>query len=194
MKKRIEAARRATHVISVLIIICLCKIAIGQDADNNVISDQEYEVINSIFGSKQNGKVTHLYCWTLMDYNYSHYFNKSNLDAIYDRVGLGTTISDEKLEEMLTEEVLSNIRRQIGLHHPIKLDKSKLSKQIKLHKAFKKPSDFAKIKSIGRPIIVGDLAVMKYESLDISSISILQKKGNQWKVIYRFEEWLSLQD
>jgi len=190
MKDMMNQVLSVSHVISVIIVLCMGLNSFSQYEENDIISDQEYEIIN-LFNAPDKGNKIFVYRRTYFDKGWKQYFVKSKMDRIYARVGIPTVVSNDALDSILTEELLEEIRFRITMSKPLELNKNKLNKGVKLVASFDKKSDLQKgVGRISEPIIINDIAVYRDLSYMEAPIFILQRKEGKWEIIYTFNDWL----
>jgi hypothetical protein len=165
----------------------------GQRPGDAILNEAEYEVINSVFSGRTEPipkkKRAKLYFRTDFDKGWIIYFYKKNRHLMYDRRAIAGSMSDEEIGTLLTDKVIEAFYYSIMDLEPHKLEDSKLN-YVLLSKSFDRANDFKKmVFRISKPIIVGDLAIMRHITLSECTVFILQKKKN-WAIVYSFNEWL----
>lgn len=158
-----------------------------------IISPEEYEIINTVFSDNPN-KPVYIYNKVFYDKGWANYFDPENFKNLTSKVGTPVTISDTELRDILTDEVLNSINNSIYSSKPVKLKKEKLNKSIGLTNSFDEPGDLKKgVQRISKPIIIGDIAVFRKIGFNEAPIYILKKENETWNIIYTFYEWLILE-
>ena len=149
-----------------------------------------YEIINAVFDSGE----TEIYETTLFEKGWARYFE--DYKEIFDRVGIPTSISNDKLKEILGKEKLRYINSSIYGLKPCRLSTKHLNGNINLSSNFDRKNSISRgVFRISKPIIVEDnIAILKTESINESPIYILQKKDGKWEIIYTFYDWYILED
>jgi hypothetical protein len=167
-------------------------ISYSQENKERFLMENEYSFLNDIFSNESSSKIL-LYNKTYFDKEWIRYFSRAGLKSIKDNVGLGTSIKDNELDSLLKDEVLFKIRNSIISSKPIKLKKSKLIDKIKLVKSFDEDMDIKTgVLRISRPIIIGDIAVIKLIQFSSSNNHIYVFRENKWDLVYSFYDWLIL--
>ncbi|HSI70198.1 MAG TPA: hypothetical protein VK941_08190 [Gillisia sp.] len=168
--------------------------AVSSPAQNiGEISDEEYEVINSVLSADSNN-IIYIYNKVYFDKGWANYFEPGNFESITSKVGVPVIISDIELDEILTEEVLYSIHSSIYSSKPVKLSKDKLNKSIKLTDSFDAPRDLKRgVQRISKPIIIDEIAIIRKIGFLEAPIYILRKENEAWKITYTFYDWLILE-
>ncbi len=168
--------------------------AISSFAQNGEkISAEEYEVINSVFSENPNN-TTYIYEKVYYDKAWANYFDPDNFESITSNVGIPTTITDNELRDILNDKILFSINSRINSLKPIKINRGKLNKYVRLSRSFDEPGDLIKgVQRISQPIIIGDIAVFRKIGFLEAPIYILKKENKSWKIIYTFYDWLILE-
>lgn len=167
----------------------------NQAIDNYEISDEQYDIINSVYTGDKGKKP--VYYRTYYDKGWSRFFYKDKdfcIDFTNQNIGLGTDINMTagKMDSILTPEKRKKITNEINISKPLELEQSKL-KGIKLTKEFDSGKALKQgVVRITNPIIVGNIAVFKRISTNESPIHFLKKENGKWRIIYTFHDWLYL--
>ena len=176
-----------TKTVFTIIILCSA-IGFSQKESFEYLSTEDYQLINDIFGQSAKGNKKYVYHRTYFDKSWKRYFENTNL--IYDNVGLPAKVSDSSLKSMLTAEAIDKFHNEIVNSVPLKLKKSKLREDIVLTKEYDTKQALAnRVRRISKPIISGDLGIIRMLTYNEAPIFIVQKKNNKWHVIYTFYDW-----
>lgn len=105
-------------------------------------------------------------------------------DSIFPRVTIPTTISDEELKTILSEDDLRIIRSRIKKSRPTILNEDEL-KNIRVKRRHMGRTNF-----ISRPIILDDVAIFRRIGELEVPIHILIKENDKWEVKYTFYQKL----
>ena len=105
-------------------------------------------------------------------------------DSIFPRVTIPTTISDEELKTILSEDDLRIIRSRIKKSRPTILNEDKL-KNIRVKRRHMGRTNF-----ISRPIILDDVAIFRRIGELEVPIHVLIKENDKWEVKYTFYQKL----
>jgi len=183
---------KGLNVISIVLLLITNSVLFGQRPEDFIMSDAEYEVINSVFSRESEPiskkQITKLYFRTDFDKGWLIYFNTKNRHLMYDKRAILGLMSDEEIETLLTDKVIRVFSKSIIDLVPYELESSKLNYP-HLTKSFDGAKDLRKkVFRISKPIIVDDLAIMRYITLTSSTVFILQKI-KKWEIVYSFDEW-----
>src|SRR5690606_16173066 len=146
---------------------------------------------NDFYSLVDNDQPIEVYHRTYFDKGWAKYF--MDIDSVLiEGTGIGTSVNDEELKRILSNDIISDIRNEIINAIPIGINSRKLSDNIKLVKSFdSKQALKDKVVRITNPIIINnEIAVFRAIRLFEGPIFILQKKDNKWEVIYAINEWL----
>lgn len=195
MRDIIVRVLKVQNVIKIVTFISsIITTASAQQGNHSFITEEEYKIINAIFTFHSKEKIL-VYKDTYFDKGWVLYFNPQNFPLITERVGIPTIISDAELKELLTDNVLSEIRNNIYAMKPISLDKKNLMKSIKLVNFCNGSLGVKKdVVRISKPIIINNIAVFRRIGANEAPIFILRKYNDTWKIVYTFYDWLILNE
>lgn len=108
-------------------------------------------------------------------------------DSIFQRTNHPSSISDESLGALVTAADLDSIRARIRESGRVVLDKE----QITSLELTRKRND--RSIEISKPIVLGEVAVLRQLGDDAIPIFFLFKEGDKWKVRYTFYQKLELE-
>lgn len=193
MKDLIKLAQKVSCVISLILALFNLSNCYTQRFDIHFISNEQYEVINSVVTDDIDSYV-YLYNITDFDKDLIPYFEDVTLKLITAKVGIPVTISDQDLRNILSDKIRKEIVTKIYLYKPLELNSKKLNKNILLTNSYDKPKDLLNnVKRITEPIIIGDFAVIRLIGFLESSVHILEKEKGKWLIKYTFNDWLILE-
>ena len=108
---------------------------IAQDEQYDHLSSEDYQLINDFYSLREGDQPKKIYYRTYFDKGWTGFF--TDIDAVLKQGGgLGTTVSDEELKQILTGNILRKIRNEIDIAIPLQLNSRKLSDKIELVKSF----------------------------------------------------------
>lgn len=193
MKDLENQVQKALSVINLVITFFCVTNCYTQKYDNDFISNEEYDVINSVF-TNNNSYKANFYDTTDFDKDLIIYFEDEDLSLITRKVGIPVTISDKELKDILTSEIRSKIISKIYLSKPLKLNFRKLNRVIFPKKSYDTPQDLSNnVYRIMEPIIIDDVAIFRKIGRNESSVYILKKENKKWNIKYTFNDWQILE-
>ena len=166
-------------------------ITFGQDIEFEKLTNDEYEIINSLYGSNNKIKMFHT---TNPDKAWLNYFQEDENSLIKkNELGLGTVISYEELKTLFDKAFEDKISSERIFHLPIKLKANKLN-GAKLVKCLPCDDNYLQTIIINKPIVVNSsLAILRKIGYNEDVIHILEKKGDSWEIIYNIWERVVLE-
>ena len=193
MKDTTKQAQKALNVISLIAALFSAAICYTQKYNNDFISKEEYNVINSVLTNAIERNV-YIYGTTDFDKDIAIFFEDETLTQITRRVGIPVTISDDELKNILNKKIRKVIISKIYSSKPLELNSRKLGKNINLTDSYDKPKNLSNnVKRIMEPIIIDDIAIFRIIGLLESSVHILKKEDGKWLIKYTFNDWLILE-
>src|SRR5699024_9736229 len=87
---------------------------VAQDEQYDHLSSEDYQLINDFYSLGDSDQPIKIYYRTYFDKGWTHFF--TDIDAVLKQGGgLGITVSDEELKEILTSNILREIRNEINI-------------------------------------------------------------------------------
>jgi len=172
---------KKSYLLIVFISLISCEAVRSQVDSSLTMSDEEYEVINDLYGG--NEADVFVYFETDFSKTWSYLMHPRYLDELY---GPPCNNGKEILEweDIFSIEDFSKISSIIRKSYPYKLDKSRLSKHIILSDNYRQRNEYSSsVRIITRPIILKNLAIIKQSDFLNELIIIASKSSGKWKPI-----------
>ncbi|MCK7590507.1 hypothetical protein M0G43_07985 [Subsaxibacter sp. CAU 1640] len=167
-------------VYIVLSLLVISNRLIGQNENQNVMSDEAYELINNLFDSKDD---VGIYKLTDFSKTWMYLMSPNQLDNL-----MGPPCNDGnkliKWSEIFSDEDFKSIIEKIINSTPLELDRKRLNAHITLEDSFEPiGKSYKTVSSISQPIIINNYAIIKRSGLKGESIIVAKKLNGTWKVV-----------
>src|SRR5690606_3822181 len=119
----------------ITILIIGLSTVVAQNEQYDRLTSEDYQLINDFYSLVDNDQPIEVYHRTYFDKGWAKYF--MDIDSVLkEGTGIGTSVNDEELKRILSNDIISDIRNEIINAIPIGINSRKLSDNIKLVKSF----------------------------------------------------------